>query len=104
MGGGSRLRVVVRGVEIFSNKLFLPVRQDDVIWSLEDGQLHLTLTKAELDKLWNDLGEEVEVERDETGEPLPHTIPEPMSARERIDKFKQVIEGDDGRQSAYEDL
>lgn len=101
---GGHLKVTARDVAIFDRPLFKQVRGDDVVWSIEDGDLHLTLTKMERNQVWDQLGEEVEILRDEQGEPLEHTIPEPMSSADRIDNFRQMIQGDDGERVSYDDL
>jgi len=39
------------GVIVFDDALFRHIRADDLIWSLQDAELHITLTKAERNAL-----------------------------------------------------
>eukprot|EP00438_Fugacium_kawagutii_P034254 Skav225947 [mRNA] locus=scaffold1500:586407:588745:- [translate_table: standard] len=102
--GGERLMVSVRGVRIFDRQLFHQIKGDDIIWSLDAGELSLTLTKRERSKLWDQLGSVGEIQRDAAGNVVPSSIPEPMSMHDRLDKFRQMVTGDDGEQPRYEDL
>ena len=102
--GGAQLLVLVRGIPIFDRQLFHNIRGDDVLWSLDAGELSLTLTKAERNKLWDQLGTVCDIQVDASGKPIPSSIPEPMSASDRLQKFKQMVEGDDGHQARYEEL
>jgi len=102
--GGARLAVSVRGVEIFRQKLFQRIKMDDIVWSVEDRDLHLTLTKFEREVLWEQLGEVPEIQYDEHGEMIPETVPEPMSAGERLHMFRQMTTGDDGVVADFESM
>ncbi|CAJ1448095.1 unnamed protein product [Effrenium voratum] len=82
-------------VLIFNKQLFHYIKGDDVIWSLDAGELSLTLTKRERSKLWDQLGAVGEVLRDATGRVIPSTVPAPMSSGDRLEKFRQMV---------YEDL
>merc|ERR1712217_529297 len=75
-----------------------------MIWSVNDNELHLTLTKRESNKLWDQLGILSEIQKDNSGKINPDTIPEPMSAADRVEKFKQMVSNDDGDQKNYDDL
>lgn len=101
---GSFLTVSVRDVVLFDRRLFDTVRADDLVWSIDGGELHLTLTKGESNKLWEQLAEVGEVEKDESGQVKPETLPDPLPASERLEKFNQMITGDDGVEFNYEDL
>ena len=79
---------------VFDSKLFKTVRGDDVVWSVEDSELHMTLTKAEKAKIWDQLGEVGSARRDAPG----------MSAEDRVAKFRQMVTGDDGDYTRYEDM
>ena len=102
--GGESLCVQVRDVLIFDRQLFHPIKGDDIIWSLDAGELSLTLTKRERSKLWDQLGVVSEMQRDAQGRVIESTIPEPMSINDRLDKFRQMVTGDDGQQPRYEEL
>merc|ERR1712150_58823 len=105
MGGdGSWLKIIVKNVVIFDRMLFHMIRTDDIIWSVEDSELHLTLTKREKNKLWDQLGIVFEIQRNANGKINPDTSPEPMSCCDRLEKFKQMISNDDGDHKNYEDL
>jgi len=91
-------------VTIFDRKLFKAIRADDLIWSLEDTELHLTITKAERNKMWDQLGEEAAIKKDKQGNVIPETLPESASAADRMNKFRQMVTGDDGEYVSYEDL
>ena len=101
---GEWLTVSVRDLRIFDRQLFHQIKVDDIIWSLDAGELSLTLTKRERSKLWDQLGSVSEMQRDATGRVIPSTIPEVMSAQDRLEKFRQMVNGDDGEQPRYEDL
>ena len=49
--GGESLRVQVRNVVIFDRQLFHHIKGDDIIWSLDAGELSVTLTKRERSNL-----------------------------------------------------
>jgi len=102
--GGGYLTVTVRDVKIFHAKLFDTIRADDLVWSVDNGELHLTMTKGERHKLWEQLGEVGEIQHDENGEAKPETLPEPFSPGERFAKFSEMIHGDDGVEHNYDDL
>lgn len=102
--GGEWLTVSVRDVPIFDRQLFHQIKGDDIIWSLDAGELSLTLTKRERSKLWDQLGSVSEMQRDASGRVIPSTIPEPMSINDRLAKFRQMVTGDDGEEPRYEDL
>mmetsp|Transcript_127417 Transcript_127417/g.231635 ORF Transcript_127417/g.231635 Transcript_127417/m.231635 type:complete len:561 (+) Transcript_127417:72-1754(+) len=104
MQGGAALTVMVREVAIFDRKLFQHVKADQLIWTLEDHELHLTLTKAEKDTLWEQLGEVPEMAVDSSGEVIPETIPEPMTAAQRVAMWRDMVQGDDGEYVGYEAL
>jgi len=101
---GRWLEIKVRGETLFDHELFDAVRQADVIWTVEKGDFHLTLTKANKSKLWEQLGAVQEIRRDAEGKAIPETIPEPMSAGDRVGLFQNMLEGDDGERSNYDDL
>jgi len=101
---GRHLSVVVRGVTIFSGPLFNQIRGSDMLWSVDEGELHLTLTKGERSKLWEQLSEVSEVRRDAGGNVIADSVPEPMSSRDRLDRFRQMVDGDDGVRNNYDDL
>ena len=101
--GGERLTVVIRGIPIFDRSLFHHIK-GDLIWSLDAGELSLTLTKRERSKLWDQLGSVSEIQRDARGNVIQSTVPEAMSMNDRLDKFRQMVTGDDGEQPRYEDL
>ena len=86
--GGEWLTVSVRDVPIFDRQLFHQIKGDDIIWSLDAGELSLTLTKRERSKLWDQLGSVSEMQRDASGKVIPSTIPEPMSINDRLAKFR----------------
>lgn len=88
--GGSWLRVTIKGVEVFNRKLFAAIHGADLVWTLADGELSLTLAKAEKNKLWEHLGEEV--------------LLEPMSGAERLAMFKNMVSGDDGNYQSFDEL
>ncbi|CAJ1356087.1 unnamed protein product [Effrenium voratum] len=96
--GSEWLKVEVKKVLIFNKQLFHYIKGDDVIWSLDAGELSLTLTKRERSKLWDQLGAVGEVLRDATGRVIPSTVPAPMSSGDRLEKFRQMVTGDDGHQ------
>jgi len=104
--GGSWLTLEIEGILIFDRELLNQVKQDDVVWSVEDGELHLTLTKMERAKLWEELGKSPEMKWDEKGEVIPETLPEPLSISDRWKMFQQMVEDtDDGNGvPAYEEL
>jgi len=102
--GGQWLTVAVRGVAIFDAELFQPVRGADTLWEVLDGTLHVTLTKAEHNKLWEQLQKVPEVVKDERGQALPETIPEPLSGAERVKLFQNLLDGDDGLPPNYDSL
>mmetsp|Transcript_97011 Transcript_97011/g.279963 ORF Transcript_97011/g.279963 Transcript_97011/m.279963 type:complete len:412 (-) Transcript_97011:28-1263(-) len=103
-GGGARLRVELLGKPIFDGRLFDTILVGDLVWSVSDGELHVTLTKADRNRLWEQLGIVEEVRRDESGNIIPESLPAPMSMAERLDKFRQMVQGDDGQQARYDDL
>lgn len=103
-GGGTKLRVVIRGVVVFDGVLFAKIKADDLVWSVADSELHLTLTKSLRSKLWDSLGEEVEAQTDERGNVLQETLAQPRTAAERLEMFKQLVHGDDGHQVSYDTL
>ena len=102
--GGEHLLVEIKGIAVFDRPLFHTVRGDDVLWSLDAGELSLTLTKAERNKLWDQLGAVGDIQVDASGKVIASSVPEPMSASDRLQKFRQMVEGDDGHQTRYEDL
>mmetsp|Transcript_33466 Transcript_33466/g.77130 ORF Transcript_33466/g.77130 Transcript_33466/m.77130 type:complete len:644 (+) Transcript_33466:25-1956(+) len=102
--GGTRLSLEVKGITIFDRPLFHHIRGDDVLWSLDAGELALTLTKGERNKLWDQLGAVSDIQFDANGKAISSSVPEPMSANDRLKKFKEMVEGDDGHQARYEDL
>eukprot|EP00930_Biecheleria_cincta_P031986 TRINITY_DN22197_c0_g1_i1.p1 TRINITY_DN22197_c0_g1~~TRINITY_DN22197_c0_g1_i1.p1 ORF type:complete len:640 (-),score=154.29 TRINITY_DN22197_c0_g1_i1:293-2212(-) len=102
--GGERLMVQVRDVVIFDRPLFHHVRADDIVWSVDAGEISLTLTKGERSKLWDQLGAVGDVQFDESGKAVKDSIPEPMSGADRLEKFRQMVSGDDGHQTSYSEL
>lgn len=101
---GEHLKVSVRDVIVFDNKLFKAVRGDDVVWSIEDSELHVTLTKSEKAKIWDQLGEVGAVQRDAKGNVIPESLPPSMSSEDRVAKFREMVTGDDGDYTSYEDM
>lgn len=110
--GGAHMKVMIQNHVIFDQDVFAPIRADDVLWSIEDADhmmepgryLHLTLTKREESKLWECLAFVPEVQRDEKGDAIPSTIPEPYSVGDRLEAFRQMVHEDDGEEVRYEDL
>eukprot|EP00411_Alexandrium_monilatum_P076930 CAMPEP_0175492630 /NCGR_PEP_ID=MMETSP0096-20121207/2362_1 /TAXON_ID=311494 /ORGANISM="Alexandrium monilatum, Strain CCMP3105" /LENGTH=697 /DNA_ID=CAMNT_0016794561 /DNA_START=1 /DNA_END=2092 /DNA_ORIENTATION=+ len=102
--GGTHMLVEARDVVIFDSPLFHVIKADDIVWSVDDGELHLTLTKFERNKLWEQLGQVSEVQRDDHGEVRVESLPEPLSAGERVSKFQEMVQGDDGVEYNYDDL
>jgi len=104
LNSGQRLIVQVRDVVIFDRPLFHHIRGDDIVWSVDAGELSLTLTKGERSQLWDQLGAVGDVQFDDSGKAVKDTIPEPMSGGDRIEKFRQMVTGDDGHQTSYSEL
>jgi tetratricopeptide (TPR) repeat protein len=104
MQGGAALSIVVRDVVIFEQKLFDCIKGNATLWSLEDHELHLTLTKVQKDKLWEQLSQVPDIIRDESGETVPESVPESMSAAQRVALWKQMVVEDDGERPSYDEL
>jgi len=102
--GGSWLKVSVRDVLIFDQQLFSQILGDNIVWSVADGELHVTLTKSERNKLWEQLGQVPDVRRDAEGQVCADSIPEPLSGSDRLEMFRQLVNGDDGEQMRYDEL
>merc|ERR1719191_2654613 len=104
--GGSWMTLEIEGIGIFDRELLHQGRQDDVVWSVEGGELHLTLTKMERAKLWEELGKSLEMKYDDEGNVRPETLPEPYSINDRWQAFQQMVEDtDDGYGvPSYEEL
>lgn len=102
--GGNHLTVTISGTPIFDQQLFLQIQGDDVVWTVSDSELQLTLTKAVRNKLWEQLSRVAEVQHDADGNAIPESLPEPLSAKERVDKFQQILQGDDGEEMCFDDL
>jgi len=102
--GGVWLTVVVRDVLIFDQQLFSRILGDNIVWSVADGELHVTLTKSERNQLWEQLGRVPEVRRDIEGRACPDSLPEPLSAGHRLEMFRQMVNGDDGEQMRYDEM
>merc|ERR1712137_178593 len=75
-----------------------------MVWTLDSGELHVTLTKAERHQLWEQFAVVPEVQRDERGEVIPETVPAALSSRDRMERFQEMVRGDDGHQACYDDL
>mmetsp|Transcript_67506 Transcript_67506/g.141095 ORF Transcript_67506/g.141095 Transcript_67506/m.141095 type:complete len:614 (-) Transcript_67506:127-1968(-) len=101
---GGNLLVKVRDVVLFNGPLFGKIRTNDILWSVSGGELNLTLTKGERSKLWEQLGQVSSLRVDEGGKVDPSSVPEPLSAKDRMDRFREMIEGEDGEESCYDDL
>merc|ERR1712203_92354 len=84
--------------------LFHLVRANDMVWSMDRGELSLTLTKVERNKLWEQFDEVPEPRRDESGAVIPEIVPEALSSRKRMDQFRKMVQGDDGQRTCYDDL
>mmetsp|Transcript_77196 Transcript_77196/g.153077 ORF Transcript_77196/g.153077 Transcript_77196/m.153077 type:complete len:570 (+) Transcript_77196:46-1755(+) len=102
--GGGWLTVAVRDVLVFDQQLFSRILGDNIVWSVADGELHMTLTKSERNQLWEQLGQVPEVRRDAEGQACADSIPEPLSAGDRLEMFRQIVNGDDGEQVRYDEL
>jgi len=102
--GGTWLTVAVRNVLVFDQQLFGRILGGNIVWSVADGELHVTLTKNERNQLWEQLSRVAEVQRDAEGRACPDSIPEPLSASHRLELFRQLVNGDDGEQMRYDDL
>mmetsp|Transcript_22179 Transcript_22179/g.50696 ORF Transcript_22179/g.50696 Transcript_22179/m.50696 type:complete len:234 (-) Transcript_22179:32-733(-) len=98
---GQLLLVEVRGHSVFEKELFAPIRPNDIVWYVEDGTLHLTLSKQERSKLWEQLSKLPASDRDTARQ---NTSLQPLTADERIAMFREMVNGDDGQDQRYDEL